>query len=98
MKALVVAAALAAMITTASAQFLKMPKTITFTDKATGEKVGTATFSDNHVYLRDKKGELYAQIVIEKNGKQTLLDPSGNPLDPSTLKLPLPTLDDQPKE
>jgi hypothetical protein len=77
MKALVLVLALFA--TPASAQSM-LPRTVPFND-ASGQQVGTATFSGNHVYLRDLEGRHIVTIVLEKDGSQTMLDPSGNVLD-----------------
>lgn len=64
------------------------PKTITYTNKATGEKIGTAIISKNLVVLRDKHDVHYATIITE-NGTRRWVDPSGNPIDPKTTLLPL---------
>jgi len=57
-----------------------MPKTVPMNDKS-GQQVGTATFSGNRVYLRDSRGELIAQIVIDRDGTRTMYDPHGKVLD-----------------
>ena len=66
-----------AMLTTASAQYPPLPQTVKLHDKATKEPLGTATFSDNRIYLRDKNGEHYATIEIAPDGTRTTYDPSG---------------------
>jgi len=60
------------------------PRTVPWTD-AQGNVIGSATFSGLHIYLRDAKGELFAQVLVEADGTQKLLDPSGKLLD---TKLP----------
>lgn len=80
MRALV-AVFIIAMLTTASAQYPPLPQTVKLHDKATKEPLGTATFSDNRIYLRDKNGEHYATIEIAPDGTQKMYDPSGNVLD-----------------
>ena len=57
-----------------------MPRTVPFND-ADGKQIGTATFSGKHIYLRDAKGELFAQIIIEADGTRKMLDPHGKVLD-----------------
>jgi hypothetical protein len=56
------------------------PRTVPFNDAA-GTQIGTATFTGNRIYLRDMQSELIAQIVIDRDGTQTMLDPSGKVLD-----------------
>jgi hypothetical protein len=91
---LIAAIILATTVTAASAQSNSLPilrdppTTITYTNKATGEKIGTATISGNWVFLRDKHGEHYATIITE-HGVRRWVDPSGNPIDPKTTLLPL---------
>jgi hypothetical protein len=78
-----------AMILPVQAQQLNHPKTIVFTNNATGEKMGTATVStDGRIYFRDKAGEHYATMVREPNGTKTLYDPSGKVIDINSLNLP----------
>ena len=66
-----------AMLTTAAAQYPPLPKTINLHDTATKEPLGTATFSDNRIYLRDKNGEHYATIEYNADGTRTMYDASG---------------------
>ena len=63
-----------AMLTTASAQHPPLPQTVKLHNKATKEPLGTATFLDNRIYLRDKNGEHYATIEINKDGTRTMYD------------------------
>jgi len=72
-----------AMLATASAQYPPLPATVQLHSKATKEPLGTATFSDNRIYLRDKNGEHYATIEYNADGTRTAYDPSGN-----VIKLP----------
>ena len=69
-----------AMLATASAQYPPLPATVQLHSKATKEPLGTATFSGNRIYLRDKNGEHYATIVYGKDGS-TMYDANGNVLD-----------------
>ena len=66
-----------AMLTTASAQYAPLPKTINLHNNATKEPLGTATFSGNRIYLRDKNGEHYATIEHDADGTRTMYDASG---------------------
>ena len=66
-----------AMLTTASAQYPPLSQTVQLHDKATKEPLGTATFSGNRIYMRDKNGEHYATIEIAPDGTRTTYDPSG---------------------
>ena len=78
------------MATIAPAQmWSNQPKTITYTNKATGEKIGTAVISGNRIYLRDKHGEHYATVINEQDGTRKWFDPDGHPIDPKTTLLPL---------
>ena len=61
-----------------------MPRTVPFTDKD-GKQIGTATFALGRLYIRDNKGELIAQIIVDRDGTQTLLDPNGKVLDRQTV-------------
>ena len=88
MKALTALFTIAA-LATASAQHAPLPKTVKLHNKATNEPIGTATFSDNRVYFRDKNGTHYATMVVAPDGKRTLYDPSGKVLDD---KVPLPAV------
>ena len=72
-----------AMLATASAQYPPLPATVQLHNKATNEPLGTATFSGNRIYLRDKNGEHYATIEYNADGTRTAYDPSGN-----VIKLP----------
>lgn len=75
---------------TASAQmFGSPPKTVTYTNKATGEKIGTAIISKGMIVLRDKHDVHYATIIPQPDGTRKWVDPSGNPIDPKTTLLPL---------
>jgi len=66
-----------AMLATASAQYPPLPATVQLHNKATKEPLGTATFSDNRIYLRDKNGEHYATIEYNADGTRTMYDASG---------------------
>ena len=66
-----------AMLATASAQYPPLPATVQLHNKATNEPLGTATFSDNRIYLRDKNGEHYATIEYNADGTRTMYDASG---------------------
>ena len=70
-----------AMLTTASAQYAPLPKTINLHNKATKEPLGTATLSGNRIYLRDKDGAHYATIETAPDGTRTMYDASGKVLD-----------------
>ena len=65
------------------------PRTVTYTNKATGEKIGTAIVSRSMVVLRDKHDTHYATIILGPNGTRKWVDPHGNPIDPKTTLLPL---------
>jgi hypothetical protein len=56
------------------------PRTVPLMGK-NGEQIGTATFTGNRIFLRDIKGELFAQIVVDADGTRTMLDPNGKVLD-----------------
>ena len=71
------------MLATASAQYPPLPATVQLHNKATNEPLGTATFSSNRIYLRDKNGKHYATIEYNADGTRTAYDPSG-----SVIKLP----------
>ena len=66
-----------AMLATAWAQYPPLPATVQLHNKATKEPLGTATFSDNRIYLRDKDGAHYATIEIAPDGTRTMFDASG---------------------
>lgn len=68
---------LLALLTTASAQHLPLPATVQLHNRATKESLGTATFSGNRIYMRDKNGEHYATIEIAPDGTRTTYDPTG---------------------
>lgn len=85
MKSLIVALTLA-MIATASAQQLNLPKTIKLHNNATGEHLGTVTYSNGRAYLRDKNNEHIATVIRNPDGSTTTFDPSGNIIEP--IKLP----------
>jgi hypothetical protein len=78
-------------ISTPSAQtmFGNPPKIVTYTNKATGEKIGSAVISRNIVVLRDRHDVHYASILLQPDGTRKWVDPSGNPIDPKTTLLPL---------
>jgi hypothetical protein len=65
------------MLTTAAAQHPPLPQTVKLHNKATKEPLGTATFSGNRIYFRDKDGAHYATIEIAPDGTRTTYDPSG---------------------
>jgi hypothetical protein len=73
---------IALMMTTAAAAQdpTQMPKTVPFT-AANGDIIGSATFSSNHIYIRDTKGEPIATIVVDRDGTRTIYDPHGKILD-----------------
>jgi hypothetical protein len=60
-------------------QMQEISKTVPFNDKD-GNQIGTATISDNKIYIRDLKGEPIATIVREGE-KKTIYDPNGKILD-----------------
>jgi len=70
-----------AMLATASAQYPPLPATVQLHNKATKEPIGTATFSGDRIYLRDKDGAHYATIELNKDGTQTMYDASGKVVD-----------------
>lgn len=70
-----------AMLAAASAQYAPLPQTINLHNKATKEPVGTATFSGNRIYMRDKNGEHYATIEYNADGTQTMYDADGKVMD-----------------
>jgi hypothetical protein len=86
---IIIAVALYGCIAVAMAQ-VPMPRTVPLTN-ANGEQVGTATFSGARIYLRDNKGELFAQIVVERDGTRTLYDSSGKQLDQIKGDIVVPT-------
>jgi len=57
-----------------------MPRTVPLND-TDGNQVGTVTFSGNRMFLRNAKGELTAQIIVDADGTQRMLDPNGKVLD-----------------
>ena len=57
-----------------------MPKTVPLND-TDGNQVGTVTFSGNRMFLRNAKGELTAQIIVDADGTQKMLDANGKVLD-----------------
>jgi len=57
-----------------------MPRTVPLNDKD-GNVIGTVTFSGNRMFLRNAKGELTAQIIVDADGTQRMLDPHGKVLD-----------------
>jgi hypothetical protein len=68
-------------VTQASAQ-----QTITLTNKATGEKVGSITMTGDRSYLRDKDGNHVETIVRNKDGTATTYDPNGKVMETKKLK------------
>jgi hypothetical protein len=46
-----------------------------------GQQIGTATFSGNRIFLRNKDNEIFAQIIVEADGTRTMYDASGKVLD-----------------
>jgi cell division protein FtsX len=77
-------------VNTASAQmWANQPKTVTYFDNKTKEKIATAIISQNMIVLRDKHDTHYATIMLRPNGVREWFDPHGNPIDPKTTKLPL---------
>ena len=77
------------MLATASAQSPPFSATVQLHSKATKEPLGTATFSDNRIYLRDKNGEHYATIEYNADGTRTMYDASGKVMD-LTIAAPAP--------
>jgi hypothetical protein len=57
------------------------PRTVPLISNTTKEVIGSATFSGNRIFLRNKQNEIFAQIVIEANGGRVMYDASGNVLD-----------------
>jgi hypothetical protein len=62
-----------------------MPRTVPLTN-AQGETIGSITFSGRHIFLRDLKGEIFAQIIVAADGTQTLLDSHGKVLEQRNAK------------
>jgi hypothetical protein len=63
----------------ASAQyFTAPPKVITLYDKKTNEPVGTVIVNGNTAILRNTNGGHIQTMSIDKDGKRTVYDPSGN--------------------
>jgi len=60
---------------------LSIPLTVPLTDNKDGKQIGTATFSDNHIYLRHSNGEFMATVEIARDGTRTLYDPHGKIID-----------------
>jgi hypothetical protein len=56
------------------------PRTVPLLGKD-GQQIGTATFSDNRIYLRNQDNEIFAQIVVEADGTRTMYDVNGKVLD-----------------
>ena len=79
MKYLVVVLTLA-MTTVAMAQILE-PKVMRLIDNATGKHIGTATLTENRLYVRGPNEEFYAQIVINPDGSKTAYDENGKEID-----------------
>jgi hypothetical protein len=46
-----------------------------------GQQIGTATLSGLHIYLRNMQNEIFAQIVVERDGSRTMYDANGKVLD-----------------
>lgn len=70
----------------AAAQYTaEIPKTVPIIDD-NGKTVGTATRSENRIYLRNTDGELTATIVLENDGTKTMYDPNGKVLDEEQSK------------
>jgi hypothetical protein len=67
-----------AMMATAAAQTVPLPKVVHLHNNATKESLGTATISGNRIYLRNKDGEHYATIEQNPDGTRTTYDPNGN--------------------
>ena len=82
---------LLALVVPASAQSMlgNPPKVVTYTNKATGEKLGTAVISRGVIVLRDRHDQHYATVIQQPDGSRKWVDPSGNPIDPKTTLLPL---------
>ena len=77
-------------VNTASAQMWDTKtKIVPITNKATGEKIGYMVISGNRIYMRDKHNEHYATVVREPDGSKKFFDPSGNPIDPSSVNIPV---------
>ena len=81
MKTLVIVFTLAT-LTTATAQPAPLPRTIQLHDNATKQSLGSATYVDNKIYLRNRNGEHYATIVVAPDGSHTAYDPGGQPMTP----------------
>jgi hypothetical protein len=56
------------------------PRTVPLLGKD-GEKIGTATFSGNRIFLRNPQNEIFAQIVVDADGTRTMYDAHGKVLD-----------------
>jgi len=90
MHKLILAAALSLVTSATVAQLSppgQLPKTITITNKATGDKIGTATISGNRAVLRDGKNELIGTLVVERDGTRTFYDPHGKIIPEGDLAL-----------
>jgi len=46
-----------------------------------GEKIGTASFVGNRIYLRNLQNEIFVQIVVEADGSKVMYDARGKVLD-----------------
>ena len=83
-------ALLCLMTTAASAQTVSSEPgpttTMSHYDKTTGEPMGTTTIVDGKAYLRDKNGEHYATLIIDKDGTRRMVDPEGQPIDAAKIK------------
>jgi hypothetical protein len=66
--------------TTSSLAVAQVPQTVPLTGKD-GQKIGTATFSGNRIFLRNLQNEIFAQIVFERDGTRTMYDVHGKVLD-----------------
>jgi hypothetical protein len=77
-------------VTCARAQTPSLPTTMKLYDNRSGEVVGTATFMDRRtMILRDLNGEVVGQVIFEKDGSRTFLDPSGKPVDTLSIAGPI---------
>ena len=80
MKTLIIALTLAALTSLAQAQ-TALPKTMKLYNNQNGQVVGTATQNGRTLYLRDLNSELVGSVTMERDGKRTFRDPSGNVVD-----------------
>jgi len=89
MKTIILVFVLATTSPAAMAQFLSpvppstitLPKTMKLYNNQNGQVIGTATQNGRTLYLRDLNSELVGSVTMERDGKRTFRDPSGNVVD-----------------